>query len=77
MYLALQHGIFVANYPLVEETSRLPSCHARCRPPGTVFGMTTTPARLESASNERRPNSRYASLEQCTYEATEGRSDVP
>jgi hypothetical protein len=30
--------------------------------------MTTTPARLTQVRNERRPNSRYASLEQCSYE---------
>jgi len=69
MYLALQHGIFVANYPLVEEdflSSELPrpvrDVRERC------FGMTTTPARLSQVRNERRPNSRYASLEQCSYE---------
>jgi [pyruvate, water dikinase]-phosphate phosphotransferase / [pyruvate, water dikinase] kinase len=69
MYLALQHGIFVANYPLVEEdfsTAELPrpvrALRDRC------FGMTTSPARLSQVRNERRPNSRYASLEQCTYE---------
>ena len=69
MYLALQHGIFVANYPLVEEdfvTAELPrpvkDVRERC------FGMTTTPARLSQVRNERRPNSRYASLEQCSYE---------
>lgn len=69
MYLALQHGVFVANYPLVEEdfdTNALPRPvrHLRSR----CFGITTTPARLSQVRNERRPNSRYASLEQCTYE---------
>jgi regulator of PEP synthase PpsR (kinase-PPPase family) len=69
MYLALQHGVFVANYPLVDEdfdTAELPrpvrALRDRC------FGMTTTPARLSQVRHERRPNSRYASLEQCTYE---------
>jgi [pyruvate, water dikinase]-phosphate phosphotransferase / [pyruvate, water dikinase] kinase len=69
MYLALQHGIFVANYPLVDEdfdTAELPrparGLRQRC------FGLTTTPARLSQVRHERRPNSRYASLEQCTYE---------
>ena len=69
MYLALQHGIFVANYPLVEEdfsSAELPrpvrALRDRC------FGMTTTPARLSQVRHERRPNSRYASLEQCIYE---------
>jgi regulator of PEP synthase PpsR (kinase-PPPase family) len=69
MYLALQHGIFVANYPIVDEdfeTSELPrpirGLQNRC------FGIITTPARLSQVRHERRPNSRYASLEQCTYE---------
>jgi regulator of PEP synthase PpsR (kinase-PPPase family) len=69
MYLALQHGIFVANYPLVEEdfaSAELPrpvqALRDRC------FGLTTTAARLSQVRHERRPNSRYASLEQCSYE---------
>jgi regulator of PEP synthase PpsR (kinase-PPPase family) len=32
------------------------------------YGMTTTPARLSQVRSERRPNSRYAFLEQCSYE---------
>src|SRR5919205_3572692 len=58
MYLALQHGVFVANYPLVEEdfaSADLPgpvrTLHDRC------FGLTTTPARLSQVRHERRPNS--------------------
>jgi [pyruvate, water dikinase]-phosphate phosphotransferase / [pyruvate, water dikinase] kinase len=69
MYLALQHGIFVANYPLVEEdfeTAELPRPVRELR--DRCFGMTTTPARLSQVRHERRPNSRYASLGQCTYE---------
>jgi [pyruvate, water dikinase]-phosphate phosphotransferase / [pyruvate, water dikinase] kinase len=69
MYLALQHGLFVANYPLVEEdfaTADLPRPVRNLR--DRCFGLTTTPARLSQVRNERRPNSRYASLEQCSYE---------
>jgi len=69
MYLALQHGVFVANYPLVEEDftdNELPrpirGLRDRC------FGITTSPARLSQVRQERRANSRYASLEQCAYE---------
>ena len=69
MYLALQHGIFVANYPLVDEDfeiAELPrpvrGLRDRC------FGLTITPARLSQVRHERRPNSRYASLEQCSFE---------
>lgn len=69
MYLALQHGVFVANYPLVPEdldATDLPRPVRRLR--DCCFGITTTPTRLTQVRNERRPNSRYASLEQCSYE---------
>jgi regulator of PEP synthase PpsR (kinase-PPPase family) len=69
MYLALQHSLFVANYPLVPEdleSAELPGPvrHLRDR----CFGIVTTPARLSQVRNERRPNSTYASLEQCQWE---------
>lgn len=69
MYLALQHGLFVANYPLVEEdleSTDLPSPirHLRDR----IVGLVATPGRLCEVRQQRRPNSRYASLEQCTHE---------
>jgi regulator of PEP synthase PpsR (kinase-PPPase family) len=69
MYLALQHGLFVANYPLVDEdleSRDLPRPVAdladRC------FGITTTVERLSRVRNERRPGSRYADLTQCRWE---------
>jgi len=69
MYLALQYGLLVANYPLTDDdfpTEGLPRpiapYAARC------FGLTTTPLRLSQVRTERRPHSRYASLEQCTLE---------
>jgi regulator of PEP synthase PpsR (kinase-PPPase family) len=69
MYLALQHGVFVANYPLLDEdleSTDLPRPIAgmadRC------FGLIATPARLSEVRQQRRPNSTYASLEQCTRE---------
>ena len=70
MYLALQHGLFVANYPLVDEdleTTDLPA--AGPAPPRPLL-RADRPRRRGSprSASERRPNSRYASLEQCTYE---------
>ncbi len=69
MYLALQHGLFVANYPLVDEDlgrSDLPDTvrehQQRC------IGLTTTVERLSRVRNERRPGSRYASTDQCRWE---------
>lgn len=69
MYLALQFGLRVANYPLVEEdfdTSALPR---PIRPyADKCFGLLSTPARLSQVRGERRPGSTYATLAQCTYE---------
>lgn len=69
MYLALQYGLLVSNYPLTDEdfpADGLPRpiapYAARC------FGLTTTPLRLSQVRHERRPSSRYASLAQCTLE---------
>jgi [pyruvate, water dikinase]-phosphate phosphotransferase / [pyruvate, water dikinase] kinase len=72
MYLALQHGVFVANYPLVEEdfdSRDLPRPVTGLR--DRLFGLTTTPGRLSEVRQQRRPNSRYASLEQCSFELRE------
>jgi regulator of PEP synthase PpsR (kinase-PPPase family) len=69
MYLALQHGLFVANYPLVDEdfeSVNLPRPLRKLR--DRCFGIVTTPERLSQVRAERRPKSRYASLEQCTHE---------
>src|SRR3954454_5927325 len=69
MYLALQHGLFVANYPLVNEDL---DSHDLPRPvrhlSDRCFGLMTTPQRLSAVRQERRPDSRYASLDQCTFE---------
>lgn len=69
MYLALQYGLLVANYPLTDDdfpTDDLPRPVARYA--NRCFGLTTTPLRLSQVRFERRPNSRYASLDQCTLE---------
>ena len=69
MYLALQHGLFVANYPIVEEdldVTELPRPVRALRE--KCFGLITSPQRLAAVREERRPGSRYSSLEQCTFE---------
>jgi regulator of PEP synthase PpsR (kinase-PPPase family) len=68
MYLALQHGLRVANYPLTDDDTpgllpeRLKPVLARC------FGLTTTPRRLSEVRSERRPGSTYAGLDTCRRE---------
>jgi regulator of PEP synthase PpsR (kinase-PPPase family) len=69
MYLALQHGLKVANYPLVDEDFDAGGIPGPIR--GLVdrcFGLLSTPARLSQVRGERRPGSRYASLAQCSFE---------
>jgi regulator of PEP synthase PpsR (kinase-PPPase family) len=69
MYLALQHGLFVANYPLVDEDLDRDELPAPIGPYlDRCFGLTTTVERLARVRNERRPGSRYASPEQCRWE---------
>ncbi len=69
LYMALQHGLFCANYPLTEddmETGRLPAHLTEYR--AKLFGLILDPARLQQIRQERRPGSRYASLQQCLFE---------
>jgi regulator of PEP synthase PpsR (kinase-PPPase family) len=69
LYLAMQFGIYTANYPLVEEdfdTGTLPAPLVPMRK--KLFGLTISPERLHQIRSERSPNSRYASLENCRHE---------
>jgi regulator of PEP synthase PpsR (kinase-PPPase family) len=69
IYLALQHGIKVANYPLVEEDFGSSDLPRPVRPyAAKCFGLLSTAARLSQVRGERRPGSTYASLAQCSYE---------
>ena len=72
LYLAMQHGIKSANYPLIPEDfdrGRLPDMLYRFK--HKLFGLSITPERLSEVRNERRPNSRYASLENCRAEVAQ------
>jgi [pyruvate, water dikinase]-phosphate phosphotransferase / [pyruvate, water dikinase] kinase len=72
LYLAMQHGIKAANYPLIPEDferGHIPSSLAPYRK--KCFGLTIDPERLSQIRNERRPNSKYASLDNCRYEVRE------
>ena len=69
IYLSLQFGIRVANYPLTEEDlddNRLP---AVLRPhKNKLFGLMIDADRLVAIRTERKANSRYASFSQCQME---------
>jgi regulator of PEP synthase PpsR (kinase-PPPase family) len=69
LYLAMQHGIKAANYPLIPddfERGQIPATLAPFK--RKCFGLTIDPERLAQIRHERRPNSRYASIENCRYE---------
>ena len=69
IYLSLQFGIRVANYPLTEEDlddNRLP---AVLRPhKNKLFGLMIDAERLVAIRSERKAKSRYASFSQCQME---------
>ncbi|MGQ0442318.1 MAG: pyruvate, water dikinase regulatory protein [Methylophilaceae bacterium] len=69
IYLAMQFGIKAANYPLIPEDfarGSLPDIlHKHV---DKIFGLTIKPERLHSVRSERRPDSFYASLDNCRKE---------
>ena len=72
LYMAMQHGIFAANYPLTEEdleAGKLPKYLAMHV--DKIYGLTNDAPRLSQIRNERRPGSKYASIQQCSYELRE------
>lgn len=72
LYMALHFGVLAANYPFTEDdliSFRLPDS---LRPyKSKLFGLTIDAERLQHIRTERRPNSKYASSEQCRMEVME------
>lgn len=69
LYLALQFGVKAANYPLIPEDferDQLPGAVSAYLP--KLYGLTIVPERLREIRNERRPGSKYASIENCRNE---------
>jgi len=69
LYLSLQFGIRAANYPLIPEDfdrMSLPKVLETYR--SKLYGLSIAPERLREIRNERRPNSKYADLENCRHE---------
>ena len=72
LYLALQFGIRTANFPLTPDDfadRKLPASVLPHR--DRLFGLTIDPDRLHVIREERRPNSKYAAIENCRYEVRE------
>src|SRR5574337_1243018 len=69
LYLALQYGVFAANYPLTEDDlkrGQLPEALLPYR--NKLYGLTIDPERLQQIRHHRRPNSHYSSSNQVRYE---------
>lgn len=72
LYLALLFGIKAGNYPLTPDDfghPTLPKVLLENR--RKLFGLTIDPARLQQIRQERKPNSKYASLDTCRFEVEE------
>lgn len=69
LYLALQFGLYAANYPLTEDDFddlRLPEVLMPHK--DKLFGLTIDAERLAAIRSERKAGSRYASPRQCDIE---------
>jgi hypothetical protein len=72
LYLAMQHGLKSANYPLIPEDfdrRQLPPALMPFRK--KIFGLTISPERRSEIRTARRPDSRYADLANCRHEVAE------
>src|SRR3954463_3163042 len=72
LYMALQFGVKAANYPLIPEDFQRGKLPEALRLHKTkLYGLTIAPERLREIRQERRPDSRYADLDNCRYEVEE------
>ena len=72
LYLSMQYGLKAANCPLIPEDFERQQLPPALLPhKKKIFGLSIQPERLSEIRNERRPNSRYASLENCRMEVSE------
>jgi regulator of PEP synthase PpsR (kinase-PPPase family) len=72
LYLALQYGVYAANYPLTDddfENGQLPEFLQQQSQ--KLFGLTIAPDRLRQIRKERRPLGNYSSAQQVRYEIRE------
>jgi regulator of PEP synthase PpsR (kinase-PPPase family) len=72
LYLALQYGVFAANFPLTDEefdNGTLPDFLVQQKQ--KLFGLTIAPTRLQQIRRERRALGQYSSAQQVRYELRE------
>ena len=69
LYLALQYGVYAANYPLTDEeleNAKLPDILLQQK--HKLFGLTIESQRLQQIRKERRPLGNYSSAQQVSFE---------
>lgn len=72
LYLALQYGVYAANYPLTDEefeSGKLPDVLFKQK--AKLYGLLIAPDRLRQIRKERRPIGTYASAQQVRFELRE------
>ena len=72
LYLALQYGVYAANFPLTDEefdSGTLPEILTKQK--SKLFGLTIAPTRLQQIRKERRALGKYSSAQQVRYELRE------
>ena len=72
LYLALQYGVYAANYPLTDdelESGALPDFLLQQK--HKLFGLTIAPERLRDIRKERRPLGNYSAAQQVRFELRE------
>jgi regulator of PEP synthase PpsR (kinase-PPPase family) len=72
LYLALQYGVYAANFPLTDEefdSGSLPEILVSQKE--KLVGLTIAPTRLQQIRKERRALGQYASAQQVRYELRE------
>jgi regulator of PEP synthase PpsR (kinase-PPPase family) len=72
LYLALQYGVYAANFPLTDEefeSGKFPDVLIRQR--HKLFGLTIKPSRLQQIRRERRALGKYSSAQQVRFEIRE------
>jgi [pyruvate, water dikinase]-phosphate phosphotransferase / [pyruvate, water dikinase] kinase len=69
LYMALHYGVSAANYPLTDDDLDKLELPVRLKPfRSRLFGLTIDANRLAQIREQRRPGSRYATLQQCRWE---------
>jgi len=72
LYLALQYGVYAANYPLTDEdfeSGKLPDPLVQQK--HKLYGLSIAPDRLRQIRKERRSMGKYSSARQVSYELRE------